>query len=134
MLKRAAIAFALAALIGVGTVPGADGCALATPHDHPCCSEARPQKSPSCCSVGETPTLGTIGHDVHCNCIHVPNTPATAAASGDSAFPDTHASSDRAAAVLAGTGPRAARGAAVVAGVRSHPAPPAFLLDCAFLT
>jgi hypothetical protein len=133
MLKRAAFVAGLAAILIIGPVPSADACAVSTAHDHACCAASRPEEVYSCCSSTETPALDTVDHDLHCGCFHRPATPAAAAANGGSLDPGDHGSPIQTVGILAARTSRSTRHSAVERRIRSHPPPPVFLLDCAFL-
>ena len=134
MLKHALISVAVMAVLLTGALPALDACVISTTSDHACCTEPTPEPTSSCCSSPQgSSTQPDSSQKSGCDCFHSASAPVAAVvlltpqtlediAPVDSTIQDRlfdHSS-------LSGT-------RAVDDHVRTHPPPPTFLLDCAYL-
>jgi hypothetical protein len=134
MLKRALFTVGIAAVILPGAHPGTDACGLDASLAHACCAEHEPKPTTSCCSSTEAPARQPgADHGMDCTCDHPPSTPGAIPATG--AAPDLNHQD----LTIAAAGARPGDGTSTLSvasscdGLRSHPPPPAYLLNCADL-
>ena len=133
--NRALVFVGIAAVLLNGVFPGSDACTLSPTTDHACCAEPTQTPTTSCCSEMDAGSdSADLAHEVGCDCVHPSSTPITMAAFEGLSIPDELASPVRilSAEIHESSTPGAIR--CTDLSVRTHPPPPAFLLDCVFLT
>ena len=133
MSNYALVTIGIAAVLLTGSVPGGDGCGVATPTDHACCAEPAPERTSACCPSTSSPASPAEDeHGSRCDCIHPASTQAAMVASSSPPEPEKTQSAERNC-----DGPFSdllcQRSVRATGHLRNHPPPPVFLLDCAFL-
>jgi hypothetical protein len=133
MQKRGLTFVAIAAIV-IGFFPTEGSCALIPTVDHSCCAVVERTTSGSCCDPdpGPAPPKPSDGVDL-CNCAHPASNPAVVAAETaprsdtTDAWPacDPKVNADR---------PTSSAHAPDATPTRPWPPPPAYLVNCAFLT
>lgn len=135
MFKHAFISVGIVAVLLTGIVPAGNACVLGATKGHECCTTSEPEPTSSCCANSEAPVPSSENDNaMDCTCDHPPATPGTVAAT--SSLSSTENDGHRAhTAHLAVAHEQAPTGVhAVEDRVRSHPPPPAYLLNCANLS
>lgn len=125
----------IVAILLSGILPAGSSCVLAEAVDHACCAAPEPAPTSSCCStVNDSDAEQRAGQNLGCDCAHPTETPVILSVSGVTDDPVRAMVSESESAALHGAPDAEARTRDIERRVRSHPPPPAFLLDCAFLT
>ncbi len=132
--KYAYVTIGIAAVLLTGIIPNGDACALGATSDHACCYKPEAEATSSCCSSNDTaPPHASADDALDCRCAHQPATPATTTTTISPSGAEENLQSARTASNVVLDGSAGTRAESVERRVRSHPPPPAYLLNCANL-
>lgn len=131
--KRASLSVGIVAVLVAGFLPAGDACALGVANGHGCCASPEPEPTSSCCAHFDAPAPSPeTDKAMDCTCDHPPASPATVAVTSSPSSTEDDGLPAHTAHVEV-THETSTRVRVVEHRVRSHPPPPAYLLNCANL-
>jgi hypothetical protein len=132
MFKRAIITLGILSFLLTAPAQFGDACGVFASVNHPCCSAPKPEAVESCCATSSSENASRVSADaIGCTCEHPPEVrtvvPLATGADGDATAANADSLSSRDFRSVP-------RRVSASLEKRDHPPPPAYLLDCAFLT